>query len=45
MPIAGYLPSGAQIGFYRTAAGSAIDLVVEFGTRTLGSEIKFQMPR
>ena len=39
--VAGHLPSGAQIGFYRTAAGAEIDLVVEIGTRTLGIEIKF----
>lgn len=39
--VAAALPAGAQMGFYRTAAGAEIDLVVEHGSRTLGIEIKF----
>ncbi len=35
------LPAGAQIGFYRTAAGAELDLVVEFGAHKIGIEIKF----
>lgn len=39
--VASALPSEAQLGFYRTAAGTEIDLVVEFRGRKLGIEIKF----
>jgi predicted AAA+ superfamily ATPase len=39
--VAAALPTGAQMGFYRTAAGAEIDLVVEQGARKLGIEIKF----
>ena len=39
--VAAALPSGAQLGFYRTAAGTELDLVVELGGRKLGIEIKF----
>jgi uncharacterized protein len=34
-------PMGASIGFYRTAAGSELDVVVEVGTQKYGFEIKF----
>jgi uncharacterized protein len=33
--------SGAQIGFYRTAAGAELDLVIEQRSRKIGIEIKF----
>jgi len=39
--VAAALPSDAQLGFYRTAAGTELDLVIEQGTRKLGVEIKF----
>lgn len=39
--IAAALPSGAQLGYYRTAAGTEMDVVVEFGSRRIGFEIKF----
>jgi uncharacterized protein len=39
--ICGLLPPGAQISFYRTAAGAELDLVVETGSRKLGFEVKF----
>lgn len=39
--IAAALPQGAQIGYYRTAAGTEMDVVVTHGQRTLGFEIKF----
>ena len=39
--ICGLLPPGAQVSFYRTAAGAELDLVVERGSRKLGFEIKF----
>ena len=39
--VAAALPPGAQIGFYRTAAGAELDLVVEAGSRKIGIEIKF----
>lgn len=35
------LPAGAQMGFYRTAAGAELDIVVQTGTRRLGIEVKF----
>jgi predicted AAA+ superfamily ATPase len=40
--VAALLPPGAFMGFYRTAAGAELDLVVELpGGRRLGFEIKF----
>jgi predicted AAA+ superfamily ATPase len=39
--VAAALPTDAQLGFYRTAAGTELDLVIEQGTRKLGVEIKF----
>ena len=39
--IANHLPSGANLSFYRTAAGTEIDAVVEMGQRKIGFEAKF----
>jgi uncharacterized protein len=39
--IANHLPSGATLSFYRTAAGTEIDAVVEMGQRKIGFEAKF----
>ena len=39
--VAAALPAGAQIGFYRTAAGAELDLVVESTAGRIGIEIKF----
>jgi predicted AAA+ superfamily ATPase len=39
--VAAALPTGAQLGFYRTAAGAELDLVIEYGSRRIGVEIKF----
>ena len=39
--VAAVLPPDAQLGFYRTAAGAELDLVIERGTRKVGVEIKF----
>jgi predicted AAA+ superfamily ATPase len=39
--VAAHLPSDAQLGFYRTAAGAEIDLVIEHRSRKIGVEIKF----
>jgi predicted AAA+ superfamily ATPase len=39
--VAAHLPQGAQLGFYRTAAGTELDIVVEAGSRRLGIEVKF----
>jgi predicted AAA+ superfamily ATPase len=39
--VAAALPPEAQMGFYRTAAGTELDLVIERGTRKVGVEIKF----
>ena len=39
--VAAALPAGASMGFYRTAAGAEIDLVVTLGARRIGIEIKF----
>ncbi|HSI58931.1 MAG TPA: ATP-binding protein [Ideonella sp.] len=36
-----HLPAGAQMGFYRTAAGAELDIVVQSGQRRLGIEVKF----
>ncbi len=34
-------PKGADLGFYRTAAGAELDLVVDTGSKKIGFEIKF----
>ena len=39
--VAAALSGDAQLGFYRTAAGTELDLVIEQGKRKLGVEIKF----
>ena len=39
--VAAALPAGVQIGFYRTAAGTELDVVVEHAGRRRGIEIKF----
>ena len=39
--VAAALPPDAQLSFYRTAAGTELDLVIEHGPRKLGVEIKF----
>ncbi|WP_295535966.1 ATP-binding protein [uncultured Pseudacidovorax sp.] len=39
--VAAHLPEGAQLGFYRTAAGTELDIVIERGSRRLGIEVKF----
>ncbi len=39
--VAALLPPGAHLGFYRTAAGAEIDLVIEHRSRQVGVEIKF----
>ncbi len=39
--VAAALPTGAQVGFYRTAAGAELDLVVEGHAGKVGIEIKF----
>lgn len=39
--ICALLPKGADVGFYRTAAGAELDVVVELGSKKLGFEIKF----
>jgi uncharacterized protein len=39
--IAAALPQGATMGFYRTAAGTEMDVVVEKGSRRIGFEVKF----
>ena len=39
--ICALVPKGVDLGFYRTAAGAEIDLVVEWGNKKLGFEIKF----
>jgi predicted AAA+ superfamily ATPase len=36
-----HLPAGAEMGFYRTAAGAELDIVVQSGNRRLGIEVKF----
>lgn len=35
------VPKGADVSFYRTAAGAELDLVVELGSKKYGFEIKF----
>lgn len=39
--VAAQLPADAQMGFYRTAAGAELDLVIEHRSRKIGVEIKF----
>ncbi len=39
--ICALLPKGADVGFYRTAAGAELDVVVEVGSKKYGFEIKF----
>jgi uncharacterized protein len=39
--IANHLPPGANMSFYRTAAGTEMDVVVEMGQRKIGFEVKF----
>jgi len=39
--VAAALPPEAQLSFYRTAAGTELDLVIERGTHKVGVEIKF----
>lgn len=39
--IAALAPAGSSLGYYRTAAGTELDLVVTAGKRRIGFEIKF----
>ena len=39
--VAAAIPLDAQLSFYRTAAGTELDLVIERGQRKVGVEIKF----
>ena len=39
--VAAALPADARMGFYRTAAGAEIDLVIEHRSRKIAVEIKF----
>ena len=39
--VAASLPPDAQMGFYRTSAGTELDLVIQRGARKIGVEIKF----
>lgn len=39
--VAAALPAGAQLGFYRTAAGAELDLVVDGPAGRVGIEVKF----
>lgn len=39
--VAAQLPADAQMGFYRTAAGAELDLVIEHRSRKVGVGIKF----
>jgi uncharacterized protein len=41
--IAAQLPAGATLSFYRTAAGSELDAVVDTGQERIGIEIKFSL--
>ena len=41
--IAAQLPPGATLSFYRTAAGTELDAVVDVGTQRIGIEIKFSL--
>ena len=41
-----HLPAGASVGFYRTSAGTELDVLVTAGKRRVGFEIKFsQAPK
>ena len=39
--IAALAPQGSQIGFYRTASGAEMDVVLTAGSRRIGFEVKF----
>ena len=39
--ICALVPKGSNVGFYRTAAGAELDVVVELGSKKIGFEIKF----
>ena len=39
--VAAHMPTDATLSFYRTAAGTEIDAVVERGARRIGIEVKF----
>lgn len=39
--VAAHLPAGAEMGFYRTAAGAEMDIVVQHGNQRLALEVKF----
>ncbi len=39
--ICNQLPAGASISYYRTAAGTELDLIVELGSRKIAFEMKF----
>ena len=39
--IANHLPEGASMSFYRTIAGTEMDVVIERGQRKIGFEVKF----
>ncbi len=39
--VIGALPEGADLSFYRTAAGAELDIVVRTATQTIGIEVKF----
>ena len=39
--IANHLPTGASLSFYRTVAGTEMDVVVELGQKRIGFEVKF----
>ncbi len=39
--ICALVPKGADVSFYRTAAGAELDVVVELGSKKFGFEIKF----
>lgn len=41
--IAGLMPEGSRLSFYRTAVGAELDLIVERGQRKVGFEIKFSV--
>ena len=39
--VAAHLPEGAQLGFYRTATGAEMDMVIASGQRSICIEVKF----
>ena len=39
--VAALMPPGATLSYYRTAAGTEIDAVIELGVRRVGIEVKF----